>query len=164
MRKLILLLAILTIPQISFATYELLDFTCGGATHAEGGNYEVWGSCVITCGKMSGGDFVLNGGYYYIGVDDHFPGINQIIFSLSQNYPNPFKTETSIKYSLPKSGNVKIQIYNVRGQLVETLIDRPIPAGIHTVYWDGEDMSSGIYFCKLDTDNGSITKKMLLVR
>ena len=87
-----------------------------------------------------------------------------MVFHLAQNYPNPFQSSTSIKYSLPKSSNVKIQIYNVKGQLVETLIDRPMPAGIHTVDWDGKDMSSGIYFCKFDTDNGSITKKMLLAR
>ena len=87
-----------------------------------------------------------------------------MVFHLAQNYPNPFQSSTSIKYSLPKSSNVKIQIYNIKGQLVETLIDRPLPAGIHTVDWDGKDMSSGIYFCKLYADNGSITKKMLLVR
>jgi hypothetical protein len=109
-----------------------------------------------------------------VTVDDHSNYTYRQQYQLYQNYPNPFKTNASIKYSLPKSSDVKIQIYNVRGQLVETLIDEEKPADYYTVEWKAKDMSSGIYFYKLstrggsafggETDNGSITKKMLLVR
>ncbi|MCK4359853.1 MAG: T9SS type A sorting domain-containing protein [Candidatus Cloacimonetes bacterium] len=86
------------------------------------------------------------------------------ITKLNQNYPNPFSSTTSISYYLPKSDNMKLQIYNARGQLVETLVDNYKTVGNHSLIWEVENLSSGIYFYKLETGNTSITKKMLLVR
>ena len=163
MRNIGLLLAMLVLPAIAFSSYNLWDFTGGGATHAEGGNYEVWGSCGITCGEMSDGNYVLNGGYFYVGVDDYFPGTNPIVFSLSQNYPNPFSNKTSIRYSLPKPGFVKIQVFNIRGQLIEAIVDKFMQSGSHTVEWNAKDMSSGIYFYKLTTDYKTFIKKMIIL-
>jgi len=91
-------------------------------------------------------------GFYAIspnqsGVDD-LPGIT---FAAS-NYPNPFNPVTTIKYSLPKAGHLQLSIYNVRGQLVKTLINGPRPAGANqTIIWDGTDnlgsaVASGVYF------------------
>ncbi|MCK4312373.1 MAG: T9SS type A sorting domain-containing protein, partial [Candidatus Cloacimonetes bacterium] len=88
----------------------------------------------------------------------------QIRVKLYQNYPNPFNPKTIISYSLPKASNVKIMIYNIKGQLVETLVDAQKPAGSHTVDWNVEDMSSGIYFYKLKSGNYNETKKMLLLK
>ncbi|MCK4360068.1 MAG: T9SS type A sorting domain-containing protein, partial [Candidatus Cloacimonetes bacterium] len=86
------------------------------------------------------------------------------IIKLNQNYPNPFSSTTSISYYLQKSDNMKLQIYNARGQLVETLVDNHETVGNHSLIWDVKNLSSGIYFYKLETGNISITKKMLLVR
>ncbi|MBC8486741.1 MAG: T9SS type A sorting domain-containing protein, partial [Bacteroidetes bacterium] len=110
-----------------------------------------------------------------IGIsEDHSDVLDSKAPHLSQNYPNPFKATTSIKYSLPKPSNVKIQIYNVKGQLVEMLVDEHKNIGTYQQIWDAKGLTSGIYFYKLstkggsvsggETDNGSITKKMLLVR
>jgi len=59
---------------------------------------------------------------------------------LSQNYPNPFNTETVITFALPRSGNVKIEIFNVLGQKVRDLVDEEVSAGYKRVVWDGKDM------------------------
>ncbi|MEA3476312.1 MAG: T9SS type A sorting domain-containing protein [Candidatus Cloacimonadota bacterium] len=87
-----------------------------------------------------------------------------LTFHLNQNIPNPFNATTYISFSLPKSCNVKIQIYNVKGQLVTTLIDEYKPAGYHSADWNVKDMSSGIYFYKLHTDTFISIKKCIILK
>jgi len=89
---------------------------------------------------------------------------HNLTFNLNQNTPNPFYKTTYISYSLPKSCNVIIQIYNVKGQLVETLVDDYKPAGIHYLIWKAKDMSSGIYFYKIQTDKFSDIKMCLILK
>jgi hypothetical protein len=90
-------------------------------------------------------------------------------FSLSQNHPNPFNSETVIEYSLPKASQVKIAIYNILGQRVRTLVDQRQAAGHRRVIWDrksekGRTVSSGIYFYRMETEEFVISKKMLLLK
>ena len=90
-------------------------------------------------------------------------------FALSQNYPNPFNPETLIEYALPKSANVVITIYNTTGQKVATVVNGIMPAGRHQVRWDGKDgsgnqVSSGVYLYKFESEGFSETRKMLLVK
>ena len=80
------------------------------------------------------------------------------------NYPNPFRQSTEISYSLAKPEQVKIQIYNLKGQLVETLIDENKPAGNYTLDWNAEEMSSGIYFMKLLTKEKAVVKKLVIIK
>ncbi len=89
--------------------------------------------------------------------------------SLSGNYPNPFNPETTIKYALAEQGNVKLDIYNSKGQLVKTLVNDVQTPGFKSVIWNGKDnqgkkVSSGIYFYRLDTKTEKLTKKMLLMK
>jgi len=98
-----------------------------------------------------------------IGISNNEKFISEM-YELYPNYPNPFSQQTIISYSLPKTSNVKIMIYNIKGELVKTLIDRPMPAGIHTVDWNVEDMSSGIYFYKFEANDKVFIKKMILMR
>lgn len=90
-------------------------------------------------------------------------------FSLSQNYPNPFNPETFIDFTLPFEQQVSLKVYNVKGQLVRTLAQGRMGAGIHTVKWDGRNysgdrVSSGVYFYKLTADEKSFVKKMVLLK
>ena len=90
-------------------------------------------------------------------------------FQLNQNYPNPFNPSTRIIYSLPVAGNVKISVYDILGQKVQTLVDSFQNAGEHSIVWYGKDESnnpvgSGIYFYSLTTSNGSIQRKMVLLQ
>ncbi|MBL8007836.1 MAG: T9SS type A sorting domain-containing protein [Ignavibacteria bacterium] len=85
-------------------------------------------------------------------------------FSLSQNYPNPFNPSTSIRFNIPKSGNVYLKVYNELGMEVSTLVNSFRNAGSYEVNFDASGMSSGIYFYKLETEGFVSTKKMLLVK
>jgi len=89
--------------------------------------------------------------------------------TLDQNYPNPFNPTTTVRYGLPKSSRVNLRIMNTRGQTVKTLVDEEKSAGWYTVTWDGKNesgqqVSSGIYLYLLETNEGSILKKMTLIR
>lgn len=90
-------------------------------------------------------------------------------FSLAQNYPNPFNPTTVIKYSLPKQCKVRVDVYNILGQKVKTLIDRLQPAGYFEVTWNGENSNgkpaaSGVYFYRIEAGDFTAGKKMLLLK
>jgi hypothetical protein len=86
-------------------------------------------------------------------------------FVLHQNYPNPFNPSTTIKFDLPEYQWVKLDIYNVLGRHVTSLVDSPMDAGSHEVIWEARsDISSGVYFYSLQAGTYSDTKKMLLLK
>ena len=91
------------------------------------------------------------------------------IFSVSQNYPNPFNPVTNFRVALPEASHVKIEIFNILGQKIKTLVDEDMRAGVFIVDWDGKDergvkVSSGIYFYRITTDDFSDIKKMVLLK
>jgi aminopeptidase N len=88
---------------------------------------------------------------------------------LDQNYPNPFNPATTIDFGLSRDDAVLLQVFDARGALVRTLENRLLPAGRYSVEWDGRcdsgrPASSGIYFCRMKSDGGEITRKMILLR
>ncbi|MCP4634376.1 MAG: T9SS type A sorting domain-containing protein, partial [candidate division Zixibacteria bacterium] len=90
-------------------------------------------------------------------------------FALYQNYPNPFNPTTEIRYDIPKDTHVKLEIYNLMGQLVSVPVDGYQKAGHKTIYWDATDqtgskIASGIYFYRLDTDNFKKSRKMTILK
>jgi hypothetical protein len=85
-------------------------------------------------------------------------------FELSPNYPNPFNGQTIINFELTKQSQVKIEIYNITGALIGTLIEQRMPAGRHKALWDASAFSSGVYFCKLTIKDKTQTQKMLLIK
>jgi hypothetical protein len=98
-------------------------------------------------------------------VSDLFPQEYQ----LSQNYPNPFNPETKIEFKLPKSGKIKLIVYNILGQKVATLFDGFKRSGTYSVIWNGKDLygkavPSGIYFYRLEAGSITRTAKMTLVK
>jgi len=100
-----------------------------------------------------------------VGVDDGLPQV----LSLEGNYPNPFNPVTSIKFAIPRSDQVELAVYNLRGQRVALLMDQVLEAGSHSVTWTGRDdsgrvVSSGTYFYRLVVDGEKLTGKMLLMK
>ncbi|UCE23917.1 MAG: T9SS type A sorting domain-containing protein [Candidatus Zixiibacteriota bacterium] len=90
-------------------------------------------------------------------------------FHLFQNYPNPFNPGTRIEFDLPRQQRVTMAVYNILGQQVSTLIDNELPAGSHSVVWDGTDsagktLPSGVYFYRLQTGNSAESKRMVLLK
>lgn len=90
-------------------------------------------------------------------------------YALSQNYPNPFNPNTEIKFDIPVRSHVTLTVYNVLGQRITTLVDKEMPPGSYVADWNstsdnGTEVTSGIYFYKLETDDFIQTKKMLLLK
>jgi hypothetical protein len=89
-------------------------------------------------------------------------------YNLEQNYPNPFNPVTTITFTVPdiktSNGNIKLEIFDITGKKIETLIDRKMNPGLYKISWDGSIFSSGIYFYKLSSVNYSETRKMILIK
>ena len=85
-------------------------------------------------------------------------------FNLKQNYPNPFNANTTIEYSLNEPGSINLDIYNIHGQHLDTLVQGNQSAGNHKAVWKADNYSSGTYIAKLRTGDKIETKKMILVR
>ncbi len=87
-----------------------------------------------------------------------------LTFELSQNYPNPFNPITTIAFTLPAAERVQLDVYNVLGQHVATLINGRLTAGRHTVVWDANNFPSGLYFYKIRAGKYEEIRKMMLLR
>ncbi len=96
-------------------------------------------------------------------VDDD-GSILPVNFEVAQNYPNPFNPTTSLRYSLPKAGEVRVEVFNVLGQSMNVLQDGRREAGNHTLTFDASAYPSGVYFYRVDFDGKSETRKMLLLK
>ncbi len=112
----------------------------------------------------------IYGGYGKIPVDVS-DDLNNIPsdFTLHPNYPNPFNPSTTISFDLPRRARVTLSIVNILGQDVAKLVDQEVSAGSHSVEWDGRDASgerasSGVYLYRLETDEGVLSRKMLLLK
>jgi hypothetical protein len=102
-------------------------------------------------------------------VSEEIPGELPTGFQLHQNYPNPFNPQTTVEFSLAAHSQVTIEIFNILGQRVKTLVDESKPAGSYRVIWNGDNdsgqkVSTGIYFYRFTTENHSETKKMMLLK
>ncbi len=96
-----------------------------------------------------------------VGVgDDVVPGT----LALSQNYPNPFNPSTTIQFNVPQRQHVTLKVINALGEVVATLIDSPVEAGPHSVLFNADGMTSGVYFYQLQSNGQTLGKHMLLVK
>lgn len=111
-----------------------------------------------------------NGLLFLVARDSLLIGIHPISasvpdkYTLQQNYPNPFNPVTNIVFNMPKRGNVKLTIYDVLGNEIETLVDRELNPGTYKGEWNASSYPSGVYFCRLEAEGFTETKKMVLVK
>jgi len=92
-----------------------------------------------------------------------------VSFALKQNAPNPFNPTTNIAFDLPAASQVKLEVLNVLGQKVKTLLNQFQEAGAHSVIWDGRDdfgstTASGIYFYRITAGENQAVKKMMMLK
>jgi hypothetical protein len=137
-------------------------------------NDYTWGSNAITPSyhpTPDGGEvmFMEMQIVFSSGVDNDDNTVTPVVSLLHQNYPNPFNPETTISFDMPKSAAANLSIYNVKGQLINTLVDGNLGFGKHSFVWNGKDASgtdvtSGIYFYRLTTDGKVETRKMMLMK
>ena len=92
------------------------------------------------------------------------PSSSPLSFGLDQNYPNPFFPKTNIVYSIPEQGQVRIDVFNMIGQRVQTLIDSDMPAGTHVIVFDGTNLPGGAYLYRIQAGDYSKTRKLTLLQ
>ena len=105
------------------------------------------------------------GGYFALPLGGH--ALPQG-FALGQNYPNPFNPSTVIPYQLPTAAHARLEVFNVLGQRIETLVNEERPAGVHTAVWDatdaaGQAVAAGVYIYRLSGEGVELTRRMVLV-
>ncbi|NQV38518.1 MAG: cellulase family glycosylhydrolase [Candidatus Marinimicrobia bacterium] len=136
----------------------------------ETGGWQVWTS--MDAGKIflnKGSNIFewkcLNSGFNLSELT--FTATSEVIdgsFYLNQNFPNPFRSKTKIEYYITEYDNTKLDLYNLLGQKVDNLVDKPLEAGPHEFVFDGSHLGSGIYYYRLKSGNGTKIKKMMLVK
>ena len=98
------------------------------------------------------------------GLEDLFESSIPKTYILRQSFPNPFNPITHIRYGLPVATDVKIEVYNILGQRVATLLNTRKPAGYYMVDFDGSELASGIYVYRIEAGEFQDVKKMVLIR
>ena len=105
----------------------------------------------------------FDGSYEYSDVVEVSVNV-PIVFSLEQNYPNPFNPSTKIRYSIPKSGQVKLSVFNLLGEEVAVLVNEVKEAGFHEATFNAYNLPSGTYFCKIENGGLITLMKMILMK
>ena len=151
---------------------ELLIAMAGAQSHAagEGAILEVELEVLGAGGELPRIEMVsLNGGQIGATPVEALHIVQPKTFNLSANWPNPFNPETSLRYALPEAAQVKLEVYDMLGQKVRTLVTGLQNVGQYTVQWDarndlGHSVASGLYFYRIEAGNFVQTRKMTLLR
>ena len=106
----------------------------------------------------------FNGNFEYLDLNGMVAIGSPDRFTLSQNYPNPFNPTTTIVYGIPNNGPVTLKVYDNLGREVRTLVNEPKTAGFYTLTFSAPDLSSGVYFYKLESGNFVTVKRMILMK
>lgn len=105
-----------------------------------------------------------------VGVEENIPSNNYLNNHLTQNFPNPFKSQTAIRYELPANSDITLTIYDINGCLVKYLVNKHQSTGVYSIIWDGKNnngdlVNNGIYVCRLKTNSGAHEiRKLILTR
>lgn len=152
---------------------KVFALSSGGSANYNSPNYH--GFCVAgqsTIGSLNSSAYSGGSGYIPTDIEKENPQSNANLiktFELYQNYPNPFNPTTTIKYQLPRASQVKIEIYNILGQKVRTLVNKKQKPGKYEVVWNGRNdtgtrVGSGMYLYYMRAGDFTDVKKMLLLR
>jgi len=147
----------------------------GASSGGAGTGYELRGGVGQTCtGPLAGGGYSLIGGLWgvgdveVVGVDGEHP-VLPTVFRVFQNLPNPFSTQTTIVFELPRDSRVQMEVHNLKGERVRTLLDQSMPAGRHSMTWagigdDGRPLPPGVYWIRTQANDRSDVRKAVLVK
>ena len=157
----------------------------GSFNHTSTSDTRIWSSGILLNGQSYVRQFTTVGSFAYqcslhtfmtgvivvksTGIEDENQAETPKKYSLNQNFPNPFNSSTRISFYLPKSGNVKLEVYNILGQKIRTLLEKVEQPGPKTLFWDGTDdrglnVPTGIYFYRLTAQDFVDTKKMVYLK
>ncbi len=154
------------IKTSSSPTFADLDETLDDLGYAQGASAELKWTVVATVGDSSrfanAPNTITISRLLGVGTEEEIE--KPLAFSLSQNYPNPFNPTSNIRFTLPQANNVRLDVYNINGQLVQTLVNSRMSAGEHTVQFDAGTLASGVYIYRIISGNFVQSKKMTLIK
>lgn len=147
----------------------------GGTIQSGNGSYRLSSSVgQSVAGRTEDINYVVQAGFWnagiiLIGIDESLMQQVPRVHSISQNYPNPFHRYTTIRYAIPESEPVRIEVFNIAGQSVKVLVDEVQTPGYKVTTWNGREegganLVSGVYFYRIITPDFHTTRKMLLLR
>lgn len=139
-------------------TAAMGSFPLGDLYHWWPGQYPAWKA--QSAAEHANITYMLT---HTVGVEQQQPNVPGE-YTLDQNYPNPFNPSTQINYTVPQRGYLTLKVFNVLGQQVSTLFDGVRQAGSYVATFDGSKLASGVYFYRLQSNNVSITKKLVLMK
>jgi len=113
--------------------------------------------------KLTLGTMAFLAGIKATTTDEETPAMPRV-FALEQNYPNPFNPSTTVEFSLPHAATVNVEVFNVLGEKVATLVAGQLPAGRHRTVWNASGAGSGVYFYRMLAGDYSDTRRMMLVK
>jgi hypothetical protein len=164
---------ILFFTHIAAQQYEIAHSVFGsGGTVSSNNDYKLMGTLgQPLIAKTSNTDHIKHIGFWYVvnastvvSIDNPFNLQLPNKYILMQNYPNPFNPVTHIRFGLPKTSLVRMELYNVLGQRVALLMEARKPAGYHTFDFNGSRLASGIYFYRIKAGDFVKAKKMVLMK
>jgi hypothetical protein len=141
----------------------------GGTRAASAGHIIICTSGQPAIGVVAGTTNTNQVGFWYQSAAD-LAGIGErdrgapMEFMLSGSRPNPFGSKTTIQFVLPKPCHVSMRLYDTAGREIATLIDEELPPGLHAKVVDGTGLSSGVYFCRMQAEKFTQTRKLVLLR
>jgi len=158
----------IALSETPMTSYKFVDWKLGSVEISilQNYTYQLTEAVLITLGlQYIGGNIFVTANFERTTTDvkDLDLGI-PTTYQLEQNYPNPFNPSTTIRFGLPKDGNVRIIIYNILGSEIVRLVNRMLSAGYHEVQFDGSKFNSGIYFYKIEAEDYTFVKKMILMK
>jgi hypothetical protein len=159
--------AICTIEDLGYGEWEFTDgMDYGIADDLFADFYPEEEACYNVVGVMyySYGAFKLEPREGDVTECGGVTNVEPVAYNLNSNYPNPFNPTTTIDFDLAEPGQVSLSVFDMAGHQVATLVDGNLPAGSHSVTFDGSDLSSGIYFYMMQAGSFTDTHKMVLVK
>jgi hypothetical protein len=167
-----LILVVAMLPSLSGATEMRLaqSTLAGGIGRPSSQNHRLL--CTVgqaLAGSASNETYTTQAGCIYqppqilAGVEDPIAGVSTR-YRLAPNFPNPFRTSTAIRFCVPKRSHVSLRVYDVRGREVQAVLDGEVGPGYQTSAFDGSNLASGVYYCRMVAGRFSETRKMVLLK
>jgi hypothetical protein len=145
------------------AEWQVLGFVRGAGTTTEAQSYSFLDNSAVGKVQYRLKQIDFDGQFEYSNIIEVDAGAPKQ-FALEQNYPNPFNPSTTIRYQLPVASEVKLEVYDVLGKKIATLVNERQSAGSYQVVWNASGLSSGTYFYRLQAGTFVETKKMIMVK
>lgn len=156
---------------ISAQTEVARSVIASGGGVSEGENHRLVGTIgQPAIGRATSNANEVAAGFWYTSfdiptsVEQHDDHLLPTEFRLEQNYPNPFNPSTTIQFAVPQASDVKVQVFDIIGRRVATLVDQAYEAGVYTVTFDASDLASGVYVYRIQAGDFAETRKLMLLK